>query len=139
MSNFTSKDIIVFLGEEFNLERIGEETDLYRDLDISGDVFFGMIADFSEKFKVDVKDYLWYFHSDEQSINIGGWFVKPPNKRVKRIAVTPKLLAQFANSGKWEINYPDHKLPIKRWDLIINRILALLALGGMCVFAMIKL
>jgi hypothetical protein len=136
MGTFSVKDIIAFLGEEFNLERVGEDTDLYLDLDISGDDFFELIADYSKRFNVDVSEYLWYFHSDEQSINIGAWFVKPPNKRVRRIAVTPKLLTQFANTGKWEINYPPHALPEKRWDLIINRILALLALGGMCVAVM---
>ena len=135
-ATFEVKDIIQFIGEEFNLERIGEDTDLYYDLDIGGDDFFEMIADFSERFKVDVSKYLWYFHSDEQSINIGGLFFRPPNRRVKRIPVTPKLLTQFANSGGWGMVYPEHTLPARRWDLIINRILAFVLLAGICVYLM---
>ena len=56
-------------------------------------------------------DYLWYFHSDEEGQNIGGLIVKPPNLKVKRIPVTPKLLLDFANlflvDSTWELNCSD--------------------------------
>ncbi len=52
--------------------------------------------------------YLWYFHSDVE----GGWnsfgrsFFDLPYKQVKRIPVTPVMLADFARKGKWDIQYP---------------------------------
>jgi hypothetical protein len=52
--------------------------------------------------------------------SIGGAFFRPPYERVTRIPVTPAMLLLFANSGVWEIGYPAHTLPKKRWDIIIN-------------------
>jgi len=72
-----------------------------------------------------MEGYLWYFHSDEEggTFSLGSIVSKPPYARVKRIAITPKLLAEFANINKWKIAYPDHKLPKYRKDIILNTIL----------------
>jgi len=78
-------------------------------------------------YSVDMTAYLWYFHSDEEGNNIGGLFFPPPYKRVKRIAVTPLLLTEFANTGKWDIEYPNHKIPQKRYDTLIDVIIMLMA------------
>jgi len=79
---------------------------------IVGDDFHELIEKFAQTYSVDMTDYLWYFHCDEE-----GWrsylcdfFFPPPYKKVKRIAVTPLLLTEFANKGKWHIQYPEHKI-----------------------------
>ena len=71
--------------------------------------------------------YLWYFHADEEgaSLSIGSIFSKPPYQRVQRIAVTPQMLTNFANGRKWDIKYPEHKLPKYRIDVWIGQLLFL--------------
>jgi hypothetical protein len=116
-------EIIVFLEEFSGMEPIDQDADLFSDIGISGDDFHEMIEQFASKYSVDRTNYLWYFHTDEEGSNIlGGLFFDPPYKRVKRIPITPLMLAEFANKGKWDIQYPVHKIPSKRYDLIINQI-----------------
>jgi hypothetical protein len=60
-----------FTGE--NLESF--DVDIFKDLRISGDDFHEMIFEFSKKYKVNMEDYLWYFHADEEGImNLGAFF-----------------------------------------------------------------
>jgi len=48
--------------------------------------------------------------------------------------VTPGMLLEFANSGTWDIKYPAHELPKRRFDLIINMLL----LGAFICFLIYK-
>jgi hypothetical protein len=132
-------DIINFLKEQLNVERVEANSDIYKDLEANGDEFLEMIAEYSKKFNVDMENYNWYFHSDEEGVfSIGALFFKPPYKRVERIPVTPLMLTEFANKKKWDLQYPPHHIPARRVDLIINRALAFLTLGAMVVFALVK-
>ncbi|GAA4842233.1 DUF1493 family protein [Algivirga pacifica] len=96
------------------------DIDIWKDMGIVGDDFHEMMGKYSKQYDVDLSNYLWYFHTNEEGQNIGGLFFTPPNERVQRIPVTPQLLAKFIETKKWEIDYPDHKLPKTRIDLIIN-------------------
>ena len=74
--------------------------------------------------------FLWYFHYGEEANSFpSGLFFKPPNYRVERIPITPEMLLQFAKSGKWAIDYPEHTLPKVRYDMVINRALLIMMLG----------
>lgn len=115
-------DIIKFLKELSGSDSIGPTSDIYRDLGMAGDDFHEMIEKFSKKYSVDITDYLWYFHSDEEGQNFGGLFFKPPYRQVDRIPVTPTMLVDFANMGKWDMRYPLHKISAKRHDIFINKV-----------------
>lgn len=128
-------NIIDFIKDITGESDISDNTDLFSDCGIVGDDFHELIEKYADKFSVDMAGYLWYFHSDEEGQNIGGLIVKPPNLRVKRIPVTPKLLLDFANLGKWKIEYPKHKIPKRRYDILINQIL----FGGFIIFLVYKL
>ncbi len=84
------------------------------------------MENYQKKFDVDMSEYLWYFHTEEEGQNFGAIFFKPPYMRVGRIPITPKILTKFAKSKKWSIDYPDHKLPKKRYDIKINFFLTIL-------------
>ncbi len=122
---YTFIDIKKFLEDQVGCddEEITESCDIVNDLGCYGDDFFELMFDFSKKFNVDMTPYLWYFHTKEEGNSIGGVFFRPPNKRVIRIPVTPKVLVECACAGKWIIIYPEHELPKKRYDLIFNLIL----------------
>ncbi|MBL7818955.1 MAG: DUF1493 family protein [Saprospiraceae bacterium] len=126
-------EIIRFLEELSGLDYddIQPHTDIFKDLNIVGDDFHDMIEKFAKLYSVDMSNYPWYFHADEEGFNTGSLFFKPPYQRVKRIPITPEMLTSFANTGSWDFKYPPHEIPKKRYDLLINRLIF-----GLCLIFM---
>jgi hypothetical protein len=117
---YSQQEIIEFIKEKSGVDELKPDDDIFQDHGICGDDFSELLGEFQRKYNVDMTGYLWYFHSDEEGNNIGGIFFDPPYKRVTRIPITPGMLTDFANRGRWDIIYPLHKIPKRRWDLIIN-------------------
>jgi len=111
----TEEEIIDFIEKEFWKSNLNSNSDIFNQLGISGDDCDDFLVKYSEKYQVDMSDFLWYFHHEEEASSIFGFLFKPPNKRVQRIPITPKMLAKFSNSKKWNIDYPEHKLPKYRF------------------------
>ncbi|WP_206705357.1 DUF1493 family protein [Marinomonas colpomeniae] len=103
-------------------ERLTLNTDVFGELGIEGDDFSALIESYASSFSVNMDDYLWYFHSNDEGINVWSFLFKPPNKKVNRIAVTPKILLDFANSKRWGFEYPSHNKPKNRRDLTYSNL-----------------
>ena len=118
-------------GGETGSEPVEEGTDIYLELGCGGDDFHELMELYAAKFGVDMSTYLWYFHTDEEGglFSIGGAFFKPPYERVQRIPISPKLLLEAANIGHWHLPYPEHTLPKRRWDMLINQVVIITVLG----------
>jgi flavin-dependent dehydrogenase len=123
----TPDELTEFVKDFTGMKDFTPETDIFR-YGINGDVFHDLMDEFAEKYAVDMTGYLWYFHTNEEGINIGAIFFAPPDRQVKRIPVTPALLADFARKKKWDITYPEHRLPKRRYDIIATRLLLILAI-----------
>ena len=123
MSN--QHEIIDFVKNFSGIDETYEESDIFN-LGIVGDDFHEMIEKYAEAYEVDMSEYLWYFHADEEGQNFGALFFKSPYSRVERIPVTPKLLFDFAKTKRWGIKYTEHSLPKKRIDITINKILVVI-------------
>lgn len=81
------------------------------------------------KFNVNMETYLWYFHHEEETIGwFGALFFKTPRQYVSHIPITPKLLLDSANAGYWIVQYPEHQIPKRRYDVILNRLFTLVLL-----------
>lgn len=104
-----------------------EDTDLFRVLRINGDDVDEFMHDFAKTYAVDLTEYRWFFHSGEEGFNFGGLFFPPPNRRVKRIAVTPSLLNRAIQEACWPHIYPSHQMPKVRWDLRLNLLILVVA------------
>lgn len=115
------------------------DIDVFKDMRIRGDDFHEMIDKYAEKYQVDLSDYLWYFHTNEEGQNFGGIFFKPPYAKVERIPVTPQMLLRFAETKKWKLNYPDHTIPKQRFDILINQVLAIIVLSGIVIWGIWRL
>lgn len=135
MNQYSEEHILSFLKDLIGEDKITLHSDIFFDTGVRGDDFHEMIEAYQKAFKVDMTNYLWYFHTDEEGESIGVGFFKPPYELVKRIPVTPQMMLDFANTGKWTIEYPAHKLPKRRYDLILNSILVY----GFFVFLIIYL
>jgi hypothetical protein len=123
-------EIINFVEKHTGADNVSENSDLTKDIGVDGDDFDELINEFAKKYNVDISSCLWYFHcSEEGSWNsIGRAFFKSPNNRVIHIPVTPLMLFGFTKVGKWNLEYPEHKLPKKRYDIIINNLLILICI-----------
>jgi hypothetical protein len=132
-------DIIDFLSDYSGCNNLNSDTDIFRDIGLDGDDFQEMMDEYSRKFNVDITSYLWYFHGNEEGGNsLGSIFFKPPYERVERILLTPKMLADFANEGVWKIDYPEHTLPKRRYDLMVNFITLCLVILCVVIWAVNK-
>jgi hypothetical protein len=118
----TATDILNFLEKEIGRDDLTLDTDLYLG-GVYGDDFWELIEAYSKKFEVDCSNFLWYFHSREEGMNSGAFFFKSPDQCVERIPVTPQMLLNFTKTKKWGVVYPPYKIPTKRWDIIINKII----------------
>ncbi|WP_238751558.1 DUF1493 family protein [Neolewinella maritima] len=105
------------------------DADIWLVTGMSGDDWHEFIASFSSKFGVNMDAYLWYYHGDEEgTINIGALLFPPPHDQVRRIPVRPTDLARIAKQGEWSFDYPETVIDVRRRDLTINRVLALIIL-----------
>lgn len=132
----TEKEIIDFIESEYWKSNLQSDSDIFTLLKIDGDDYEELLSKYAEKYNVDMKDFLWYFHYQEEgslTFNLGNLFFKNPHNRVKEIPITPKMLTEFAISKKWEINYPEHKLPKYRYYMLINWIFLLLIIIGIVI------
>lgn len=112
---------------------ITDDIDIFQDLGCVGDDFHELIEIYAQQFEVNMSSYLWYFHTDEEGCNLGAFFFKPPHQRVKRIAVTPAMLHQFAEKREWGVVYPEHSIPKRRIDMYLSWLLYLL-IGSFILF-----
>lgn len=137
---YTTENIIAFLIQFSGDKKIKADTDLFAETGIVGDDFFEMLEKYSKQYTVDLNDCLWYFHNEEEGNgdSIGRLFFKQPSELVKRIPVTPAMLTAFANSGKWKIDYPEHKIPAKRYDILINTILFVLFISALILYLIFR-
>lgn len=134
----TIHEIIEFVKQCTGSRNVNPETDINMGLGVDGDDFHELMSEYSDKFGVDMNNFLWYFHSGEEGQNLGGILFAPPHKRVDRIPVTPKMLLKFSETGSWKINYPEHQLPKKRYDMIFNRVFGIVMLIGMTIILILK-
>ncbi|MFT2089559.1 DUF1493 family protein [Paraglaciecola sp. 2405UD69-4] len=113
------------------IENVNPNTDISEELGIVGDDFHELIEAYAIKYHVNMEQYLWYFHTQDEAINIWAFIFKPPWAKVKRIPVTPQILFNSAIKGEWQVIYPVHEAPTTRNDITYSNILWLLLIIGM--------
>ncbi len=113
------------------MAQVGDHDDLLEAAAMSGDTAMGFFDDFAKTFDVNMDGYLWYFHTQEDGVNIGAYFFAPPNKYVHRLPITLDQLANFASRGRWVYAYPNHDVPSIRKDKWFNR--GLMVIGGLAL------
>ena len=135
----TVDELIKFVENCTGSDSITADTDIFND-GTCGDDFHELMDSYAKTYSVDMTNYLWYFHADEEGgwNSIGGAFFDPPYKKVNRIPITPTLLADFAEKGKWGIEYPKHDIPKRRYDILINQVLVIGFLVCLIIMAIKK-
>lgn len=111
-----------FISDECDYDDpIDPDEDIFRRVGITGDDAHEFISAFEKTFDVDMRNYLWYFHTEEEGcLHIGGLFFKSPEKWVTRIPITLRVLSDSINAKEWSVKYPDHTIPKVRRDFVLN-------------------
>jgi Protein of unknown function (DUF1493) len=124
-------EIAAFVCDHAGANRayVTEGTSLQDDIGLYGDDIDHLMLEYSKRFGVDLSGYLWYFHTGEDGFGIGALLFRPPDMRVKRIPITVGMLHDFANQGRWAVEYPMHELPRWRMDVTIDVLLAIVFIG----------
>lgn len=101
----TITDITAFLAAERGLpiSQVQADSDICVDLGCDGDDFGEMMRDFAAKFQVDLTGYRWQFHHGPEGFALFSLF----SRSVPHIPVTPSILTEAANSGRWMLTYPE--------------------------------
>ncbi|MEX1202227.1 MAG: DUF1493 family protein [Ferruginibacter sp.] len=124
-TQYSITDIQQFIATQLrcDLALVTEEADIIYDLNCVNLSLDEFIAAYRMKFDVNMEDYRWYFHTNVVSgdtSTIGKILFKTPPNAVKHIPITPKVLWESANQGKWLIWYPEHTVPRRRFDAYIQ-------------------
>jgi hypothetical protein len=126
---YSQEQLDTFIKQKTGINQLKLTDDLCKEHGVGGDDFHKFIDAYANTFNVDMTGYLWYFHAGEEGHNIGGIIFKPPYEKVTQIPVTPAMLLDFANKGYWDVFYPPHNLPKRRWDIIFNKVLIVLVIA----------
>ena len=128
-------EVLKFVTQQTSSTNVTESSDIDNDLLCYGDDFHELIDKYSKQFNIDMTSYLWYFHTGSEGFNLLG---RSPYAKVKHIPVTPGMLLDFANKGKWDFQYPPHTIPKKRYDVLINIIIALLLIAFLIYWWLVR-
>ena len=118
----TFDEVIACVANELGIrEPITGEMELQKDLGVDGDDMYDALEAYSERFGVNMETILWYFHTCGEGWSIGRVFFKPPRERVVTIPITVHMLHECALKGRWDIEYPPHSVPERRYDIWIDQ------------------
>ena len=105
---------------------ISPDTDIFKDLGVDGDAWRELLEAYHSQFGVNLDGFRWYFHHGEE-----GWPLFPrrvSHPKVERIALTPRMLADYAKSSNWDLEHPPHTYPDWRWEWSVFPALVLTSL-----------
>jgi hypothetical protein len=134
----TFEEVEAFVREQTGYHGpLSETISLQRDIGVVGDDLWEFIDAYAARFAVDVADFRWYFHSAEEgTFNLGGLLFPPPNARVREIPITIAMLQEFAERGRWAVEYPPHEPPRSRPDIRVNQFLVLASVAILLIAIM---
>lgn len=117
MPTWTTDDLTAFVRKQTGSRKVTPDSDIWDEVGVGGDDFHELMEAYQAQYQVDMDGYLWYFHTNEEGL--GGWwptelFNRHPDDKVDRIVITPRMLTDFANAGKWGIVYPPHDFEASR-------------------------
>ncbi|QDU23365.1 DUF1493 family protein [Urbifossiella limnaea] len=128
----TFDEVAELVREQTNYDGpLTDDTELQADLGVAGDDLDRLLLAWAERFGADLSGYLPHFHTAEEGFNLGAWFYPPRDSRLPDVPITVGMLHQYAELGRWALEYPDHDPRRRRPDVWVNRVVATAVAGGL--------
>ena len=82
---------------------------------------------YAMRFGVDMRGYRWWFHHRDEGPFATPLVALDDDRNEIRIPLTAAMLDGFADRGRWDLEYPPHRLGLRsvRWAIVVFGICAL--------------
>ncbi len=85
------------------------------------------VQTYAVRFRVDIRGYRWWFHHRDHGVFAMPLVALDHAGREIHIPLTAEMLAGFAERGRWDIDYPPHRLGLRSawWAVLVFGIMGL--------------
>ncbi len=104
-----------------------DRADLLGSAGLDGKAANRFLQIYAVRFRVDLRGYRWWFHHDDHGVLAMPLVALDREGREIRIPLSAEMLAEFAESGQWQIDYPPHRLGLRSawWAVLVFGIVGL--------------
>ncbi len=108
---------IIRLAAEFFDRPAGriDRTDVLAAAGDNGKAASQFLTLYSMRFRVDMRPYKWWFHHRDNGVFAIPLVARDPEGNVIRVPLASADLARFAEAGRWDVDYPPHRLGLSSW------------------------
>ena len=98
-----------------------DRVDLLSSAGLEGKMASRFLQLYAVRFRVDLRGYRWWFHHRDHGVFAMPLVALDSAGREIRIPLTAEMLANFAESGRWQIDYPPHRLGLTSawWAVLV--------------------
>ena len=113
-----------------------DRDDILHSVGCEGDDAAEFFEDFAQTFEVNMEGFLPYFHyiADEPPMYRRVYPVDSQNRAIREIPVSLDMLVSAAEAGRWELDYPNHKIWTSRAPHMVFAFMGVLLIVGWLVF-----
>lgn len=98
-----------------------DRADLLGSAGLDGKAASRFLQLYALRFRVDLRGYRWWFHHRDQGVFAMPLVALDRNGAEIHIPLTAEMLDGFAERGRWDIDYPPHRLGLRSvwWAVLV--------------------
>ena len=98
-----------------------DRADLLGSAGLEGKAASGFLQLYAVRFRVDMRGYRWWFHHRDHGVLAMPLVALDREGRAIHIPLTADMLAGIAERGRWDIDYPPHRLGLRSvwWAVLV--------------------
>jgi hypothetical protein len=126
--NVRERDIVRLAAEAFDVrERDVDRADVLATVGHEGRASKRFLKLYATRFGVNIASYKWWFHHRDDGVFAMPLVAVDRQGNELHIPLAAGMLADFAGRGRWEVDYPPHRLALRSawWAVVVFGICAL--------------
>ena len=123
-----ASEIVALAAEASGLPRARiDRADLLGSAGLDGKAASRFLRIYAMRFRVDLRGYRWWFHHRDHGVLAMPLVALDQDGNEIRIPLSAEMLAGFAERGRWEVDYPPHRLGLRSawWAVLVFGIVGL--------------
>ena len=115
------RDIVQLAAECFRVPPAQvNRADLLATVDDDGKASSRFLKLYALRFRVGTSGFRWYFHHRDHGAFAMPLVARDAEGNAIRVPLSAAMLARFAEHGRWEVEYPQHRLGLtNRWWAVV--------------------